>query len=95
MINRKTIWTVDGFYTRDYKHGKYSIVNDKLEKKDVFPDQMIMYEMPPSSLRGGGYINTHKLDPTHKLDTTHMMMETFHHGGKTIQTVVTPESKAR
>ncbi len=91
--NSKTIWTVDGFYTRDYKHGKYSIVNDKLEKKDVFPDQMIMYEMPPSSLRGGGYINTHKLDPTHKVDPTHMMMETFHHGGKTIQTVVTPESK--
>lgn len=72
------IWTVEAYYTRDYKHGKYSIINDKLETKDVFPDEMVLYEMPPNSLRGGGYINTNKLDPVP------IIMESFNHGGTTI-----------
>lgn len=84
------IWTVDNYYAHEYKHGKYTIVNDKLEKKDVYPDEMVMYEMPPNSLRGGGYINTNKLNP-HKIDPLPVMMESFHHGGN--KTIVTPSEK--
>lgn len=79
------LWTVESYYTRDYNHGKYSIVNDNLDKKDVFPDEIILYEMPPTSLRGGGYINTHKLDPIP------IIMESVNHGGTTIIPPPLPE----